>query len=88
MQFLAGICRRTLLLSAYDDPFLPRDVLVRVAEVALAHPLLTTEFHEHGGHVGFLGGRLPWLPVYYADERVAGFLSAALRTDIALSSVT
>jgi predicted alpha/beta-fold hydrolase len=87
MRFLVGIRRPTLLLGAYDDPFLPREVLVHVAEVARSNPLLTTEFHEHGGHVGFVGGRVPWQPIYYADERVAGFLSAALRADRAFSSV-
>jgi predicted alpha/beta-fold hydrolase len=87
MQFLSGIRRLTLLLSAYDDPLLPREVLVRVAELAHGNPNLIAEFHEHGGHVGFIGGRLPWQPIYYADERVAGFLSAALRADRALSSV-
>jgi predicted alpha/beta-fold hydrolase len=87
LQFLTSIRRPTLLLSAYDDPFLPREILVSVAEVALINPFLTVEFHERGGHVGFVAGPVPWKPVYYAEERVSGFLSAAIRDARALSSV-
>jgi predicted alpha/beta-fold hydrolase len=87
LQFLSGIRRPTLLLSAYDDPFLPRDVLVSVAKVARANSCLALDLHEHGGHVGFVAGRWPWRPIYYAEERVAGFLSTALRDGRALSSV-
>jgi predicted alpha/beta-fold hydrolase len=87
LQFLTGVRRPTLLLSAYDDPFLPREVLNSVANVALNNSNLTVEFHEHGGHVGFIAGPVPWKPIYYAEERVAGFLSAAIRGSRALSSV-
>jgi predicted alpha/beta-fold hydrolase len=38
LGFLAPIRRPTLLLSAYDDPFLPRAVLDEVAEVDRANP--------------------------------------------------
>jgi predicted alpha/beta-fold hydrolase len=75
-HFLAGIRRPTLLLSARDDPFLPREVLNDVAEVAVSNPSLMVEFHEHGGHVGFVSGRVPWRPTYYAEERVVEYLSA------------
>ena len=86
-QFLKDVRRPTLLLSALDDPFLPREILIDVANVAPNNPNLTVEFHEHGGHVGFVAGSVPWEPIYYAEERVAGFLSAALRDARALSSV-
>jgi predicted alpha/beta-fold hydrolase len=87
LQFLPGIRRSTLLLSAFDDPFLPREILVDVAGMALKNQFLNVEFHEHGGHVGFVAGRVPWQPIYHAEERVAGFLSAAVRDSRALSSV-
>ncbi|MFL5605705.1 MAG: hydrolase [Gemmatimonadaceae bacterium] len=87
LQFLPGIRRPTLLLSAYDDPFLPREVLVGVAKVARDNPFIAVELHERGGHVGFVAGHWPWRPVYYAEERVACFLSSALQASRALSSV-
>ncbi|MFL5581711.1 MAG: hydrolase [Gemmatimonadaceae bacterium] len=78
LGFLAGIRVPTLLLSAADDPFLPREVLAQVETVARANPAFTVEFTEHGGHVGFVSGRVPWKPVYYAERRVAEFLAERL----------
>ena len=75
LGFLAGIHVPTLLLSSADDPFLPREVLDEARRVAAANPVLTVEFTERGGHVGFVGGRVPWRPVYYAERRVTAFLS-------------
>jgi predicted alpha/beta-fold hydrolase len=87
LQFLPRIRRPTLLLSALDDPFLPQGVLHDVAKVASTNPLIIAELHEHGGHVGFVAGQWPWQVVYYAEERVASFLSTAIRSGRALSSV-
>jgi predicted alpha/beta-fold hydrolase len=77
-HFLGGIRRPTLLLSAYDDPFLPPDVLDDVAVVAEENRFIDVEFHRHGGHVGFVSGRAPWRPVYYAEQRVVEYLSGHL----------
>ena len=79
LQFLSSIRRPTLLLSAYDDPFLPPDVLREVERIALENPYLTAEFHRCGGHVGFISGRVPWAVRYYAEERVLGFLDHVLQ---------
>ena len=76
LGFLTSICRPTLLLSAYDDPFLPSAVLHEVERVARGNPNLCVEFHRHGGHVGFVAGRTPWAPHYYAEERVMHYLDA------------
>jgi uncharacterized protein len=78
LGFLSSIRRPTLLLSAYDDPFLPAAVLREVERVARGNSCLNVEFHERGGHVGFISGRVPWAPRYYAEDRVLGFLEAAL----------
>lgn len=78
LLFLAGVRRPTLLLSARDDPFLPREVLDEVALVARGNDCLAVDVTEHGGHVGFVGGRWPWRPVYQAEARVFGFLRAHL----------
>ena len=74
--FLRHIRVPTLLLSAENDPFLPSDVLRRVASVAESNPLLTVEFLPGGGHVGFVAGPWPWRARYYAEERALSFLSA------------
>lgn len=78
LGFLARIRRPTLLLSAVDDPFLPPPVLDDVRAIAARNPALTVEFTEHGGHVGFVGGMVPWRPVYHAEWRACEFLAGAL----------
>jgi predicted alpha/beta-fold hydrolase len=66
----------TLLLNAVDDPFLPAPVLDEVRGIAAANPCLTVEFPAHGGHVGFVAGRVPWHPQYYAEWRAGEFLAS------------
>jgi predicted alpha/beta-fold hydrolase len=75
LGFLGRIRRPTLLLSAKDDPFLPRTVLDDVAAIARKNPFLRTEFTDRGGHVGFVAGS-PWRPSYYAEERAGDFLAS------------
>lgn len=77
MGFLTRIRRPTLLLSAQDDPFHSPEVLRDVEAIAANNPFVTTEFHERGGHVGFVGGA-PWRPTYYVESRVASFLEGFL----------
>ena len=78
LQFLSDIRRPTLLISSYDDPFLPREVLDRVANMARLNSLLLPEFWQQGGHVGFVSGRLPSRARFYAEERVVEFLAHEL----------
>lgn len=78
IRFLHAIRRPTLLLSAYDDPFLPPSVLREVAAIAEANPCLVAEFHQSGGHVGFIAGQWPWSPRYYAEDRVLSFSRGAI----------
>lgn len=78
MRFLKDIRVPTLLLSARDDPFLPAEVLARTAGVAGSNPRLTVEFHDSGGHVGFVASSPPWRPFYYAEWRVFRFFDQAL----------
>jgi uncharacterized protein len=61
-----------LLLSAEDDPFIPAACLPRAA--AAANPSVTLEVYPRGGHLGFVAG--PFLPSFWAERRVAEFLSA------------
>jgi predicted alpha/beta-fold hydrolase len=79
IHFLARIRVPTLLLSAFDDPFLPADVLEEVRRVAATNAHLETDFPRRGGHVGFVSGANPWRPFYYAEWRVTEFLARVLR---------
>ena len=76
LGFLATIRRPTLLLSARDDPFLPAAVLEEVEQIAATNQHVTAEFHARGGHVGFISGRIPFVPRYYAEERIFEFLGS------------
>ena len=78
IHFLARIRVPTLLLSAFDDPFLPPDVLEQVRRVASGNASLETDFPQRGGHVGFVSGANPWRPFYYAEWRVTEFLQRVL----------
>lgn len=83
IRFLSRIRRHTLLLSSYDDPFLPPDVLDSVRMLALENSCLQSEFLPRGGHVGFVSGRNPFSARYYAEERVFEFLTAAVQSSVA-----
>jgi len=74
--WLSKIRVPTLLLSAEDDPFLPRSVLSRVGEIARANPNLQVHFTRSGGHVGFVSGLVPLRPLYWAEERLMSFLDS------------
>lgn len=78
-QFLEHIRVPTLLVSAADDPFVPETVWTRVRDRVRALPLISADFPRHGGHVGFVTGRWPWRPRYYAEERVYEFFDDVLK---------
>lgn len=65
----------TRLLSAYDDPFVPRYVLERVAAMAVMSEYLKLDFTRSGGHVGWVEGPL-WNPGYYMERAVLSALGA------------
>jgi predicted alpha/beta-fold hydrolase len=73
----------TFLLSAQDDPFLPARVLLEVEEIARRNRFLHLEFSPRGGHVGFVEGRVPGRPFYYAEWRACEFLASALERSVA-----
>jgi predicted alpha/beta-fold hydrolase len=78
LRFLSDIRVPTLLLSARDDPFHPPELLEEVEHRAQENPYLVCEFHDRGGHVGFVGGAVPWRPEYYGEKRAVEFLAAEL----------
>ena len=85
IRFIEGIRVPTLLLSARDDPFHPPEVLDEVTEIARRNSVLTLDFPDRGGHVGFVSGYWPWQPIDYAGVRVLAFMSQHL-TDATVES--
>lgn len=77
-RFLAEIRTPTLLLHSKDDPFLDAAAIPR-AEV-YHNPSLLGHFTDRGGHVGFVGGNVPWRPHFWAETEAARFLAAHLRS--------
>lgn len=84
LGWIESISIPTLLLSSIDDPFLPPTVLEDVRLVARRNKQLHIEFPSHGGHVGFVGGRNPFRPRYYAERRACDFLANHVDGDIVL----
>jgi predicted alpha/beta-fold hydrolase len=87
LAWIGRISIPTLLLSARDDPFLPRTVLDDVRRVAQKNPRLELEFPAHGGHVGFVTGWNPFRPAYYAERRVCDFLANHVHREVALPNI-
>ena len=66
----------TLILAAEDDPIVPARTFPH-AEIGESRWLSGT-LAKGGGHVGFVSGANPLAPLYWAEERVLGFLRECL----------
>lgn len=71
--FIKKIKTPTLILHALDDPFMTPDAVPEDDELG---PGVQLELSESGGHVGFVGGILPWKPLYWVDARVCEYFQA------------
>jgi len=76
LHWVARITTPTLCLSAEDDPFLPAEVLDRVAARASGAVRLVRT--RRGGHTGFIAGEKGFRVRYWAEERAAEFVAARL----------
>ncbi|MFZ2406702.1 MAG: hydrolase, partial [Methylobacter sp.] len=74
-QYLKSISVPTLLIQAIDDPFMTTDVLPGLNELS---PSVQLEFTQHGGHVGFISGAVPFKPQYWLEQRIPEFLRGSL----------
>jgi predicted alpha/beta-fold hydrolase len=74
LHFLSRIRVPTLCISSEDDPFFPASALARARAVASSHVKL--EVTSWGGHAGFVAGRWPWRPWYWAEEAAVAWLAA------------
>ena len=70
--FLRHIRTPTLILHALDDPFMFPHSVPRQDELG---PGVCLEVSRHGGHVGFVGGSLPWRPDYWLERRLVEFIT-------------
>ncbi len=71
VHYLRSIQTRTLIINAVDDPFMTPHVIPTADRLS---DCVTLEVAEHGGHVGFIDGGLPWRPTYYLPARILQFL--------------
>lgn len=72
-QLLKNIVCPSLILHAMDDPFVPLDSVPSQTELS---PEVTLEVSQHGGHMGFIKGGLPWKPSYWFTQRIMSFFEA------------
>ena len=70
--YLPRIAVPTLCVSSHDDPFFPAHGIAEAASVAA--PQVTCAASPRGGHVGFVAGRIPFRPVYWAEQLVTNWL--------------
>jgi uncharacterized protein len=73
LNFLSRITAPVLCVSARDDPFVPTSTLSDVQAIAPSN--IETRFVEQGGHAGFVAGRSPASPTYWAEEAVVRWLT-------------
>lgn len=74
IRFLDDVRIPTLLMHAWNDPFLPKSVLTEVRRIVTRNRDLYIEFSEAGGHVGWVAGQ-PWRQSYYMESRVVRWLA-------------
>jgi predicted alpha/beta-fold hydrolase len=64
--FLPRVRVPTLCVSSEDDPFFPAEAVSRSR--AAASDSVSFAVTPWGGHTGFVSGRWPWRPYYWAEE--------------------
>jgi len=75
-QFLPGVRRPLLALSAADDPMVPGETLP--VALAAANPAVRLVVAAHGGHTAFVDG-LPLRPGFWAERTAADYLAELSR---------
>lgn len=73
---LKDIQRPTLIVHALDDPFMHPGVVPQPQELSNSIQL---ELSQHGGHLGFVSGKLPFRPRYdWLEKRQIAFFQQQL----------
>lgn len=73
LPYLSKIATETLIIHAKDDPFMTTEVIPSNGELS---DKVTLELSEKGGHVGFISGSMPGLPVYWLEERIPEYIQS------------
>lgn len=76
-HLLKYVHRSSLILHAMDDPFVPMNSVPTPQELSEHISMAMT---QHGGHMGFITGGLPWKPSYWFTKRVTDFFDKCLQT--------
>ena len=74
-QYLIHFTIPTLLIHSKDDPFMSEDAIPNQDDLSDS---VTLELSDHGGHVGFVSGNMPWNAKYWLEERIPEYLDAFL----------
>lgn len=74
-SYLSKIKKKTLIVHAWNDPFLYLDAIPPKDQIPVNVQL---EMQQSGGHVGFIAGGLPWKPKYWLEERVPTYIQENL----------
>lgn len=72
-QYLKDIAIPTHIIHSKDDPFFTPDVIPTNEELS---DTVAFELTQHGGHVGFVAGPLPFKPHYWLEHRIPPLLQA------------
>ncbi|HET6282036.1 MAG TPA: alpha/beta fold hydrolase [Polyangia bacterium] len=74
LRFLNRIEVPAMCLSSADDPFLPESAIESARIVASDEVQIVST--RWGGHAGFIAGRWPWKPLYWAEQQAVSWLAA------------
>ena len=74
-QFLRNITTPTLVIHSLDDPFMTQEIIPKEGDLSSD---VTLELSDHGGHVGFISGKIPGRPIYWLEHRIPLFLKERL----------
>jgi len=81
--YLKTIVTPTLMLNSCDDPFMTKEAIPREHELS---PACLLELSKHGGHVGFIYGKVPGMARFWVENRMREFLRAYLEPILTQSS--
>jgi len=73
LPYLARIAVPSLCISSEDDPLIPTESVFRARDAA--SPAVRFAVTPWGGHTGFVVGRWPWRPEYWAEQLAIRWLA-------------